>query len=79
MPARSASRCHHHPEQAESHLELVHLIYLADLLTSWYLAGMEMERINTDALQSRLRFLNLTPNQLPDLIEKVPWKTVMYL
>lgn len=70
---------HHHPEQAAGHLELVHLIYLADLLTSWYLAGVERERINTDALQARLRFLGITPNQLPDLIEKVPWKTVMYL
>jgi len=70
---------HHHPEQAGSHLELAHLIYLADLLTSWYLAGMEMERINTDALQSRLLFLQITPSQLPDLIEKVPWHTIMYL
>jgi len=70
---------HHHPEQADSYLDLAHLVYLADLLTSWYLAGMEMERINTDALHSRLLFLKITPSQLPDLIEKVPWKTIMYL
>jgi putative nucleotidyltransferase with HDIG domain len=70
---------HHHPEQAASHSALVHLIYLADLLSSWYLAGMEFERINTDALHSRLLFLNISPAQLPDLIEKVPWKTLMYL
>ncbi|MDD5758092.1 MAG: HDOD domain-containing protein [Desulfobulbaceae bacterium] len=70
---------HHRPEQAAGYAELVHIIYLADLLTTWYLAGLEFERINTDALQSRLRFLNIVSNQLPDLIEKVPWKTVMYL
>lgn len=70
---------HHHPEQASSHQALVHLIYLADLLTSWYLTGLEFEQINTAALSSRLRFLGITPPQLPALIEKIPWKKVMYL
>jgi putative nucleotidyltransferase with HDIG domain len=70
---------HHAPELAQSHPELVHLVYLADLLTSWYLAGMEFERINTDALHTRLHFLGLTARQLPGLIERVPWKTIMYL
>lgn len=70
---------HHAPEQAQSHPELVHIVYLADLLTSWYLTGMEFERINTDALLSRLRYLGVNASQLPSLIERVPWKTIMYL
>lgn len=70
---------HHHPEQAAGHFELVHIVYLADLLTTWYLAGLEFERLNTDTLQSRLRFLNITADQLPALIEQVPWNTLMYL
>lgn len=70
---------HHHPEQAAGHVELVYIIYLADLLTTWYLAGLEFERINADSLQSRLRFLNIPSHHLPNLIEKVPWSTVMYL
>lgn len=70
---------HHHPEQAGSHQDLVHLVYLGDLLTTWYLAGQEIERINTNALHARLDFLKLQPEQLPSLIEKVPWKTIMYL
>lgn len=70
---------HHHPEQAATHQELVHLVHLADLLTTWYLAGLEIERINTGALHSRLRFLRLSPDQLPALIARAPWKKVMYL
>jgi len=70
---------HHHPDQADSHQELVHLVYLADLLTTWYLSGLETEQINTDALQSRLRFLKIRPDQLPALIERVPWRALMYL
>ena len=78
-PIAQAIGCHHHPEQATAHAELVHLIYLADLLTSWYLSGMEFERINTGALHARLSFLGLNPDQLPELIEQVPWQTLMYL
>ena len=70
---------HHAPKQALSHYELVHLVYLADLLTSWYLAGMEYERINAGALHSTLNFLGLTAKHLPRLIEQVPWKTIMYM
>jgi len=78
-PIAQAITHHHHPEQATADAELVHLIYLADLLTSWYLSGMEFERINTGALQARLSFLGLKPGQLPELIEQVPWQSLMYL
>ena len=71
---------HHRPEQAEEgHRELSHLVYLADLLTSWYLTGQEFDLINTDSLHSRLHFLGISPELLPVLIEQVPWKTIMYL
>ncbi len=79
-PSITQAITHHHaPEQAQSHRELCHLVHLADLLTSWYLAGQEFERINTDSLHARLHFLGITPEQLPALIERVPWKTIMYL
>ena len=70
---------HHYPEQAGSHQELVHLVYVADLLTSWYLTGQEFERINSDALQSRLEFLKMSASQLPGLVDRVPWKALQYL
>lgn len=79
-PSITQAIAHHHaPEQAEGHQDLCHLIYIADLLTSWYLAGQEIERINTEGLPNRLRFLGISPEQLPALIEQVPWRTIMYL
>ena len=70
---------HHYPEQADSHQSLVHLVYVADLLTHWYLAGLEFERINSDDLKSRLEFLKMSASQLPGLIERVPWMRIQYL
>jgi len=71
---------HHWPEQAVAEQQtLVHLIYLADLLSSCYLTGVEMESINTVGLSQRLRTINLAPEQLPEIIERVSWKNLMYL
>lgn len=69
---------HHWPEMAEKHGELVHLVYLADLLTSWVLAGLELEKINTESLHGRLQRLGLKPEQIPIIIDRVPWKKLMY-
>jgi len=71
---------HHWPELAMSeHQILVHLIYLADLLSSCYLTGVEMESINTDGLVKRLAVIGLQPEKLPEIIDRVPWKNLMYL
>jgi len=71
---------HHWPEQAATaHLPLVHLIYLADLLSSCYLAGVEMENINTEGLEERLEAIGLQTEKLLEIIGKVPWKNLMYL
>ena len=71
-------RFHHYPEQAAVDAKLTHVVYLADLLTSWFLAGVEQEWINTETLTSRLAALDLTPAQLPVLIDKIPWQTPEY-
>jgi len=71
---------HHQPSQAQQgHSALVHLIYLADLLTSWYLSGHEVELMNAEPMQACLDRLELPVSTLPALIDKVPWNTLMYL
>jgi len=71
---------HHWPERAVTEQRsLVHLIYLADLLSSWYLPGVEMESINTAGLKERLETIGLQPEKLPEIIEQVSWKNLMYL
>jgi putative nucleotidyltransferase with HDIG domain len=67
-----AIRHHHHPEAANVHDDLCHLVYLADLLTSRFLVGQELERLNTDALAKRLRKVGLRPEQFPDIIDSMP-------
>jgi putative nucleotidyltransferase with HDIG domain len=63
---------HHHPEQATVHPELVHLIYLADLIMSRFMAGHEMERLETDSLNDRLKILGLSARHLPEIVESLP-------
>jgi len=81
LPANltEAIRFHHYPEQAREHEQLTHLVYLADLLTSWFLAGVEREFINTQTLDKRLAKLGLATTQLPEIIDKIPWHGMEYL
>ena len=65
-------RHHHNPEQATVDSGLSHLVYLADLLMSRFLVGQELERLNTNALTSRLQEVGLTPEQVPVVIESIP-------
>ena len=78
-PLTEVIRHHHWPEQAApEHQRLTHLIYLADLLSSCYLPGVEMENINTEDLEERLKTLGLEPKKLVKIIEQVPWPSLMY-
>lgn len=68
---------HHYPEKAEIDKELVHIVYVADLLSSWVLAGLEREKINTGSLKTRLAEIHLRPSQIPAIIDLVPWQRIM--
>jgi HD-like signal output (HDOD) protein len=63
---------HHQPEQATIAPDLTILVYLADLIMSRFMVGHELERINTDALASRLRRIGMRPEQFPLLIGRLP-------
>jgi putative nucleotidyltransferase with HDIG domain len=65
-------RYHHRPEAAAVNLELVHTVYLADLLMSRFNTGLELERLGTEALSSRLEALGLSVERFPDVVDLIP-------
>ncbi len=69
-------RHHHNPEDAQQHNELVHIVYLADLLMSRFHAGLELERLNTDTLETRLEAIGLSISEFPALVDHIPLKAL---
>ncbi|MBW2515947.1 MAG: HDOD domain-containing protein, partial [Deltaproteobacteria bacterium] len=69
-------RHHHQPENATQHDALVHIVYLADLLMSRFHTGLEMERLSTDSLASRLAVIGLSVSDFPKLIDQIPIKVL---
>ncbi|MCP4624198.1 MAG: HDOD domain-containing protein [bacterium] len=65
-------RYHHRPEDATRHVELAHTVYLADLLMSRFNAGLELERLGTHALSSRLAAIGLSVEQFPEVVDLIP-------
>ncbi|MGL1933068.1 MAG: HDOD domain-containing protein [Desulfotalea sp.] len=67
---------HHKPEDAVQYKELVHIIYLADLLMSRFHVGLELEQFSTGGLTERLKVLGLSVKSLPDIIDLIPTETL---
>jgi putative nucleotidyltransferase with HDIG domain len=67
---------HHHPEKAQHHQPLVNTVYLADLLMSRFHTGLELERLNTDALASRLKAIGFSLAAFPELIDQIPLRVL---
>lgn len=65
-------RFHHDPEEATNDPKLSHVVYLADLITSKFLAGQELERVNADKLGIRLKAVGIKPEAFPRLIDSIP-------
>jgi putative nucleotidyltransferase with HDIG domain len=65
-------RFHHVPENAAQHKALVHIVYLADLLMSRFHTGLELERLNTDALGTRMEAIGLSISEFPKLVDHIP-------
>jgi putative nucleotidyltransferase with HDIG domain len=59
---------HDDPEKTKTAPRLVHAVHLANLLTSWYIAGMELERLTTDKFKFSLDRLGLRNSQLEAII-----------
>jgi putative nucleotidyltransferase with HDIG domain len=67
---------HHWPENAQQNIELVHIVYLADLLMSRFHSGLEIERLNTDALAARLETIGLSLAGFADIVDLIPGKVL---
>ncbi len=64
---------HHQPEDAAQYKDLVHIIYLADLLMSRFYVGLEIERLNTDGLADRLETLGFSIKSFSDIVNMIPF------
>jgi putative nucleotidyltransferase with HDIG domain len=69
-----AIRHHHAPEQASQHHELIHIVYLADLIMSRFHSGLELERLDTETLSARLAAVGFTLEQFPHIVDLIPVK-----
>lgn len=65
-------RHHHNPEKAGENLKLATVVYLADLLMSRFLTGLELERLDTKALGNHLDALGLSIENFADLVDAIP-------
>ncbi|MEW6264193.1 MAG: HDOD domain-containing protein [Thermodesulfobacteriota bacterium] len=63
---------HHHPEMAVFNPPLCYLVFLADLLTTRYQAGQELEHFGSEKLAPALSRLGLKSAALPELVELIP-------
>ena len=65
-------RYHHRPQNSGQYHDLVHLVYLADLLMSQFHAGLELERLETSTLAARLEAIGLSVERFPDIVDLIP-------
>jgi putative nucleotidyltransferase with HDIG domain len=65
-------RNHHRPEKATRYLELAHVVYLADLLMSRFHSGLELERLDTETIASRMATIGLSIDKFADIVDLIP-------
>jgi putative nucleotidyltransferase with HDIG domain len=69
-------RYHHMPEKSVQYTTLVHIVYLADLLMSRFNTCLELERISTEALSSRLETIGFSIDRFPEIVDFIPVKSL---
>nr|NJM01295.1 HDOD domain-containing protein [Desulfobacula sp.] len=67
-----AIQYHHVPETAKGNKALVFIIYLADLILEKFNAGFDLEKMQTQSLESALDHLGLKMPDLPSLVDLIP-------
>jgi putative nucleotidyltransferase with HDIG domain len=65
-------RYHHNPEDTARNVELTNVVYLADLLMSRFHTGLELERLGTATLSSRLRTIGFSMDKFSDIVDLIP-------
>ena len=65
-------RYHHHPEDTARNVALTNIVYLADLLMSRFHTGLELERLSTATLSSRLKTIGFSMEKFSDIVDLIP-------
>lgn len=65
---------HANPESTTVNPELVHVVYLADLIMSKFHPGLEMERLDTANLTTKLQKIGLSMSEFPAIVDQIPHK-----
>lgn len=60
---------HHNPEKADVNGELVHLVYISDIVLSRFMVGQEMERMGARELSVALSKLGIDTAQFPEIVQ----------
>jgi putative nucleotidyltransferase with HDIG domain len=68
-------RYHHKPENTVQNTELVHIVYLADLLMYRFNPCFELERLNTESLAARLETIGFSIDRFPEIVDFIPTKS----
>ncbi|MEA1969122.1 MAG: HDOD domain-containing protein [Thermodesulfobacteriota bacterium] len=63
---------HHDPQKAETHNDIVSIVYIANLIMSRFNTELVLERVSTKDLKTALETLDLTLSDLPLLIDSIP-------
>jgi putative nucleotidyltransferase with HDIG domain len=61
---KDAIMFHHYPSLAKTNVEIVNLVYLADVFTDKFLSGLEIERTNPADMEKSLEMLQLNPQKI---------------
>jgi putative nucleotidyltransferase with HDIG domain len=74
FPASLIEIIHHHhdPEIAKKDFLLGQIVFLADLLMSRFNIGLEVERMDTQKLETCFMVLNLEGRQMADIVDLMP-------
>ena len=65
-------RHHHNPEETARNAELTNIVYLADLIMSRFQNGLELERLSTATLSSRLRTIGCSIEKFSEIVDLIP-------
>ncbi len=65
---------HHNPDEKDANSKLTTIVYLADLLMTSFYSGLELERLDTRDLASRLENVGLSVSLFSKMIDLIPYK-----
>ena len=68
----AAIRWHHCPERSQTHAELSHIVFLANLIMSRFHSGLEIEAQDSGSLAARLQAVGLSLERLPAVVDSIP-------